>query len=97
MNTENILASLRMCKLDLTNLGIRNVGLFGSFVRNEATESSDIDVLIDFDPNAENFDNFMAVFDILERQFPGKHLDIVTMNGMSPYIGPSILAEVKYA
>jgi len=97
MNTENILASLRMCKLDLTNLGIRNVGLFGSFVRNEATESSDIDVLIDFDPNAENFDNFMAVCDILERQFPGKQLDIVTINGMSPYIGPSILAEVQYA
>lgn len=97
MNAENILASLRVCKLDLSNLGIRNVGVFGSFVRNEANENSDIDVLIDFDPNAESFDNFMAVCEILERQFPGKQLDIVTMNGMSPYIGPSILAEVKYA
>jgi hypothetical protein len=77
-------------------LGIRNVGLFGSYGRNEQSVESDIDLLVDFEPEKENFDNLMAVYDLLEKIFKNEKVEVVTMNGLSPYIGPSILKEVQY-
>ena len=76
--------------------GILKVGLFGSYVRGDESEKSDIDLLIDYDPDHENFDNYMAVCDILEQLFRNEKLEIVTKNGLSPYIGPKILKEVQY-
>jgi uncharacterized protein len=93
---ESILKALRSRKQEFTELGIKNVGLFGSYTRNEQVANSDIDVLIDFDPEAENFDNFMAVYDIIQQLFNGEKIEVVTVNGLSPYIGPSILKEVQY-
>ena len=39
----------------------------------------------------------MSVYDILENLFRDEKIDIVTKNGLSPYIGPQILKEVVYA
>jgi hypothetical protein len=93
---ENILNALKSRKLEFSNLGIKNVGLFGSYARNEQVLNSDIDVLVDFNPDDENFDNLMAVYDIIEELFHGEKIEVVTLNGLSPYIGPSILNEVQY-
>lgn len=93
---ENILNALKSRKQEFSNLGIKNVGLFGSYARNEQVNNSDIDVLVDFNPDAENFDNLMAVYDIIEQLFHGEKIEVVTLNGLSPYIGPSILNEVQY-
>lgn len=97
MKTKNdILDSLRLHRGFLTELGIRSVGLFGSYIRNEQTDNSDIDILIDFEPERENFDNFMAAYDLIEKIFKNEKVEIVTKNGLSPYIGPKILEEVQY-
>jgi predicted nucleotidyltransferase len=93
---ESILSVLRSRKSELSKFGVRNVGLFGSYRREEQNASSDIDLLLDFEPEAENFDNFMAVYDIMEQLFKGEKIEIVTVNGLSPYIGPTILKEVQY-
>jgi len=69
---------------------------FGSYVRGDQSDTSDIDILVDFDPALENFDNYLAVCDILERVFKNERIEIVTKNGLSPYIGPKILKEVQY-
>jgi hypothetical protein len=52
--------------------------------------------LIDFDPEKENFDNYMALCDYLDSLFQNEKLEIVTKNGLSPHIGPAILKEVQY-
>jgi len=93
---ESILSILRSRKSELSKFGIRNVGLFGSYRRDEQNPSSDIDLLLDFEPEAESFDNFMAVYDIIEQLFKGEKIEIVTVNGLSPYFGPTILKEVQY-
>ena len=93
---DTIIKALRSRKDEFSKYGIRNVGLFGSYIRNEQVKDSDIDLLIDFDPELESFDNFMAVYDIIEQLFKGEKIEVVTMNGLSPYIGPSILKEVQY-
>lgn len=93
---QNILRVLRSRKTEFSKFGIRNIGLFGSYIRNEQLPDSDIDLLLDFEPEAENFDNFMAVYDLMEQLFKGEKIEVVTLNGLSPYIGPSILKEVQY-
>ncbi len=93
---EYILNTLKIHKPELFALGIRDVGLFGSYARNDQSEKSDIDILIDFFPEKENYDNYMAVYDIFEGLFGNERIEIVTKNGLSPYIGPSILKEVMY-
>ncbi len=97
MTTKDyILSTIESHKPELTRYGVQKVGLFGSYSRNEQSEKSDIDVLIDFDPEKENFDNYMAVCDYLESLFKDEKVEIVTLNGLSPYIGSSILKEVLY-
>ncbi len=91
-----ILKTLKASKLKLSKFGIRNVGLFGSYLRNEQSSESDIDLLIDFEPEKENFDNFMAAYDLFEKIFKNEKIEVVTKNGLSPYIGPKILNEVEY-
>lgn len=93
---QQILGIIEVHKQELKRFGIRNVGLFGSFVRNEQSENSDIDLLIDFEPGMENFDNYMAACDFLENLFKNYKVEIVTRNGLSPYIGPKILNEALY-
>ena len=80
----------------MAQFGITTVGLFGSYSRNEQSESSDIDILIDFDPDKETFDNFMAACDFFEQLFKSQRVDILTKKELSPHIGPKILNDVKY-
>jgi predicted nucleotidyltransferase len=95
-NREYILNKLRDYKPSLNQFGVKNIGLFGSYLRGEQSESSDIDILIDFVPEQETFDNYMAICDLFEKLFEKEKVEIVTKNGLSPYIGKSILKEVMY-
>jgi predicted nucleotidyltransferase len=98
MTTKDyILTTIRTHKSEFLRYGIHNIGLFGSYVRNEQSAKSDIDILIDFEPDKESFDNFMAVYDLFEKLFKNEKVEIVTKNGLSQYIGPKILKEVIYA
>jgi len=97
MTTKDyILSTIKTHKGELTKFGIQNIGLFGSYVRDEQSKKSDIDILIDFYPDKESFDNYMAVYDYFEKLFKNEKVEIVTRNGLSPYIGPQILKEVIY-
>jgi len=93
---DNILKTLKSNKVKLSKFGIRNAGLFGSYIRNKQSSNSDFDLLIDFEPEEENFDNYMAVYDLFEKIFKNEKIEVVTINGLSPHIGPKILSEVHY-
>lgn len=70
--------------------GISKIGLFRSYARQQETKDSDIDILIDFDGDKETFDNFMAICNLLEQLFSEHQVEVVTTNGLSPYIGPYV-------
>ena len=95
MTRQQVQGILQANAKRLGDCGIKSVGLFGSTVRNEQTALSDLDLLLDFDPEMETFDNYMRACDLLEELFAGRKLDIVTRNGLSPFIGPRILKEMK--
>ena len=80
---------------DIYALGVARIGLFGSFVRDEQTESSDVDVLVDFRPGEKTWKHFMGLHDLLQ-QILNRRIEIVTPQSLSPYIGPRILQTVEY-
>ncbi len=96
LSKDEIITQLKSKKEEIHSLGVKNIGLFGSYAHNKNTDTSDIDILIDFENERENFDNFMGIYDLLEKLFSKNRVDIVTKNGLSPYIGRSILNEVIY-
>ncbi|MDX2246071.1 MAG: nucleotidyltransferase family protein [Bacteroidia bacterium] len=97
LTKDIILQLLKKQHLKLTSLGVKRIGLFGSFSRNEEREDSDIDLLVEFQPEAEKFDNLMALGFFLNDLFPGRKVEIATVRGLSPYIGTKIIQEVIYA
>jgi hypothetical protein len=70
---------------------VKKIGVFGSYVRGEQKDTSDIDILVEF--NEPTFDNFMGLVFFLEDLF-NKDVDLVTTKGMSPYIRPFVEREV---
>ena len=92
---ENILSILQKNQEQLRALGVRRLGLFGSFARGEQDEDSDVDVLVDFVPGRKGFDNFIRLVFLLEELFQ-RPVELVTPESLSPYIGPHILREVEY-
>lgn len=93
-NKDDLLILLRRHQADLRKFGVARLGLFGSFVRNEPTPQSDVDLLVEFAPGQKTFFNFMDLCFFLEELF-GRKVDLLTPESLSPYIGPYILKEAE--
>ncbi|MCE7065844.1 nucleotidyltransferase family protein [Dyadobacter sp. CY326] len=87
---------LTSSKPHLNQLGVSKIGFFGSAGRDEMRENSDIDILIDFENDKETYLNFIATCEFLESIFEAEKVDVVSVKGLSPFIGPHILSEVEY-
>lgn len=93
---EELLTIISEHQHQIKDFGVKRCGIFGSVVRSKQTARSDVDVLVEFEPNQKTFDNFMRLALFLEELF-GRKVDLVTVESLSPYIGPHILQEVEYA
>ena len=71
---------------------IKNMGVFGSYVRGEQKRSSDVDVLIEFDDPIGLFE-FMKLENYLS-DLLGVKVDLVSKKALKPHIGERILEEV---
>ena len=91
----DVIQLIRENEAQLRALGVKRLGLFGSFVRGEQKPESDVDFLVEFEPAKKTFDNFMDTAFLLEDTCERK-IDFVTLESLSPYIGPYILKEVQY-
>ena len=96
VTAEGVKAFFQQEKLRLATLGIREVGVFGSVVRGQATANSDIDILIDLAP-----DSTLTLFDLisLEQDYSerlGVKVDLVIKDDLRPNISRQILQEVQY-
>jgi uncharacterized protein len=92
---EEILNKLHENRGKLQTLGVRRLGLFGSFVRGEQKSGSDIDLIVEFESGRKTFDNFMNLSFFLEDLFR-RRVELITTESLSPYIGPHILKETEY-
>ena len=80
----------------LKALGVRRIGIFGSFVRGEQHPESDLDMRVEFEPGRKRFDGFMELSFLLEEILEHR-IELVTAESLSHYLGPHILREVEYA
>jgi uncharacterized protein len=71
--------------------GARNVRVFGSLARGEASPDSDIDILVKLDPGRSLLD-IVAIKQDLE-DLIGCEVDVVTEAAISPYIREQVLKE----
>ncbi len=95
-NKQDILGALRQNRSRLIALGVKRIGLFGSFVRQEQSPESDVDLLVEFEPDRKTFDAFMELSFFLE-EILQRRVELVTLESLSPHLGPHILKEVEYA
>ncbi len=96
LTKQKILATLKANEGQLRAFGVRRIGLFGSFVRDCQQDDSDVDLLVEFEPDQKSFDNFMQLAFFLEEVLK-RRVELVTNASLSPYIGPHILEETEYA
>lgn len=73
---------------------ISQLGIFGSYVRGEQTEASDIDLLVEFSETPSllkfiNLENYLS-------DHLGVKVDLVHRAGLKPRLGERILQEVVY-
>ena len=71
--------------------GVKSRSLFGSAVKGQVTEKSDLDFLVEFDGPA-TFDRYMGLQELLESQFRVK-VDLVTYKALMPLIRDQIFGE----
>lgn len=96
LTKEEIFKTIQDNKETIKSFGVTQIGLFGSYVRNEQTENSDIDILVDYDFEQINFKKYFLFCEYLENLFSNNKIEIVTKNGLSEFIGPHILKNVNY-
>lgn len=73
--------------------GARNVRVFGSVLRGEARQDSDVDFLVDMEPGRTLLDMGGLVMDL--RELLGRDVDVVTECGIKPRIREHIISEAK--
>jgi len=76
------------------SFSVKDIGIFGSYVRGEEQHKSDIDILVDFEEPVGFFE-FMDLQEFLEKILSSK-VDIVSRKALKPHIGQRILEEVLY-
>ena len=94
-NKQQLFELLQANLESIKSYGVAQFGVFGSFVRNEMNEESDIDFLVDFFEGKKTLKNIVRLADYLE-DVTGRKVELVTMKALSKYIGPEILATTEY-
>jgi len=77
-----------------THFGIKSIGIFGSYIRGEQNNESDVDILIETEKPISLFD-LVELEDFLS-ELLGKKVDLVLRDELKPSIGKNILKEVAY-
>ena len=92
--TADILRSLTQHQPTLRALGVRRLALFGSAVRGDLRDTSDLDFVVEFDK--KSFDAYMDLKAFLEDLF-GCRVDLVIADAIKPRLRAAILGEAVHA
>jgi predicted nucleotidyltransferase len=91
-NREEFLKILKSLHSELKKFKVREIGIFGSVVRGEQKQGSDIDVLVDFADDADLFD-LVGLGLFLEEKL-GQKVDVVPKRALRKEIRDAVLKEV---
>lgn len=94
MNKEYLINFLRENLTIIKSYGVTSLALFGSFARDEAKTSSDLDLLVEFQGKV-TFDQYMDLKFFLEDNL-GLSVDLVTKKMLKPQIINSVEKDAIY-
>ena len=95
MNRDEILDKLQSHKQTLAErFGVTGLALFGSFARDQATDGSDVDILVRFDGPATSRTYFGVQFYI--EDLLGHPVDLVTEKALRPELRPYVEQEAVH-
>ncbi len=77
----------------MSKYGVSSLGLFGSIVRDDFTDQSDIDIVVEFSKPIDT--DFFDLADELEEKLNRK-VDLVSRNGIKPRYYEAIEPEILY-
>jgi len=94
MKLTHAIKILKKNATELERLGVKSLALFGSTARNEATVSSDVDILVEFNRSVGLFE-FVRLKILLE-ELLNRKVDLVTQDALHPALRERILNEAIY-
>lgn len=95
MIRDNVIQKLKESKRFLQdNFGVKEIGLFGSYAKNDFTDASDIDIYIECDIERLTYDKYFELIEFLEKEF-GKKIDIITKGGIQTIRIPEVQMKIK--
>lgn len=99
MKKEEVIEKIRENRDRIKAFGVKRIGIFGSVVRGEAKEESDIDFVVEFERGMATFKNVCGLIDFLEELF-NREIDILTPDGIESirieHVKDNILREIEY-
>lgn len=97
MDAQQALARLRDSEPALRARGIRHAALFGSVARGDNRPNSDIDILVEFDPDARlTIFDYVAIKRYVAGLFDGP-VDVINRERLKPHLRRSSLQDAIYA
>jgi predicted nucleotidyltransferase len=97
LSLKDIMHILKASKEMLSEeYGVRDIAVFGSYVRNEHKGKSDIDIFVEIKPKFRTFDNFMDLKFYLQK-ITSKKIDLVIKNSIRKELKPTIFKEAVHA
>ena len=96
LSSKKILELIQKNHNEIKKYGVKRIGLFGSYLRNQQKRGSDIDILIEFQKGKKTFDNYMDLKFFLEDIFHCD-VDLVIKESLRVELKSNILRSVQYA
>ena len=96
LTAEEILKLIQQNRERIKRYGVKRIGLFGSYLKGEQKEDSDIDILVEFEKGKKTFDNYMELKFFLEELFR-RRVDLVIAESVKPELKKYIMRIVRYA
>jgi predicted nucleotidyltransferase len=97
MNVDDAVAILRRYESALRARGIRHAAVFGSVARGDNRPDSDLDILVEFEPEAEgSIYEYMRLKDYIASLFEGP-VDVIDREALKPHLRTPSARDAVYA
>lgn len=94
-NKAQVFKMIQENNLEIKQFGAKKLGLFGSFVRNQQKDGSDIDIVVEFQEGKKKYKNFINLAYFLQDKMNRK-VELVTLESLASFVKKEVEKEIEY-